>query len=151
MNAAHLHLLVNHLPIAGLGFAFLLNLIAVGRKSDELQRLSCWSYVLLAILAIPPILTGDGAGEIVKTWPGISADAIEYHETWGYLFFYSMLALGITGLIPIVMMKNKPSLLKPVSRILLVASFLFLALAFEAGLTGGKIHHPEMETGIYQK
>ena len=45
MNAAHFHLMVTHLPIVGLGFALLLNLVAVIRKNPELRTLSCWCYL----------------------------------------------------------------------------------------------------------
>ena len=80
MNAAHLHLMFNHLPIVGLGFAFLINLWAMIRKSVELKNLSFWFYILVGILSVLPILTGDGAGEILETYPGISKDAIENHR-----------------------------------------------------------------------
>ena len=49
MNAAHFHLMFNHLPIVGLGFAILLNLLAIIRKSEELRNLSCWFYILIGL------------------------------------------------------------------------------------------------------
>jgi len=65
MNAAHFHLMFNHLSIVGLGFAILLNLLALIRKSEELIKLSCWFFILIGLLSVLAIVTGDGAGEIV--------------------------------------------------------------------------------------
>jgi len=62
MNAAHFHLMFNHLPIVGLGFAILLSLLAVFGKSEDIKKLSCWFYILTGLLSILPIITGDGAG-----------------------------------------------------------------------------------------
>ena len=64
MNSAQLHLMFTHLPIVGLGFIILLNILAFVRKSGELQRIVLWFYLLLGIFALLAYLTGDGAAGI---------------------------------------------------------------------------------------
>ncbi|MCX6243404.1 MAG: hypothetical protein NTU98_01760 [Bacteroidetes bacterium] len=147
MNAAHLHLIFNHLPIVGLGFAILFNLFAIFRKSPEFMKVSCWFYILIGLLSALPIITGDGAGEIIKTWPGISNDAIEYHETWGYAFFYGLIAIGALAIAALWFSRKNELLLKKFLTALLVVAVLAIFLAFQAGTTGGKIRHPEIEQG----
>ena len=112
MNAAHFHLMFNHLPIVGLGFAILLNLLAVFGKSPEVKKLSCWFYILIGILAILPILTGDGAQEILVTYPGINKDVIENHETWAYIFFYGLMLNGILAIGGLWYSRKNPDLMK---------------------------------------
>jgi uncharacterized membrane protein len=151
MNTAHLHLMVNHLSLVGLGFAIALNLFAIFRKNPELKKLSCWFYILIGLLSILPILTGDGAHEILKTYPGMSNDMIEYHETWGYIFFYGLLANGALAIAALWFSVKKPILLNKLNLAMLIIAFIFLIIAYQTGTTGGKIRHPEIELGIYKK
>jgi len=46
MNWAHVHLLLNHLPVVGTFFGVLLLLLALLRKSEELKRVSLGVFVL---------------------------------------------------------------------------------------------------------
>ena len=151
MNPAHLHLMLNHLPMAGLGFAFLLSVLALVRKNTDLMKVSCWFYFLLGLLSILPIVTGDGAGEILLTWPGISSEAIEYHESWGYAFFWTMLANGILAAATLWYSRKKPGSLKKLNMVLMVIALIAFVFAFESGLTGGNIRHPEIEQGMMKK
>jgi uncharacterized membrane protein len=150
MNTAHLHLMFNHLPIVGLCFAILLNLYAVYRKSQELKELSCWFYVLIGLLSVLSIVTGDGAGEIIQTYPGISSDAVEYHESWGYGFFYGLCGLGVLSIASLWFSRRNQDLLKKLNIATLVLALLLTILAFQAGTTGGKIRHPEIEQGMFR-
>jgi len=151
MNAAHFHLMFNHLPIVGLGFAILLNLLAVFGKSQEVKKLSSWFYILIGLLSILPIITGDGAHEILRTYPGISNDAIEYHETFAYIFFYGMLLNGALGIGALWFSRKKPDLMKKFNIVMLIVSIVLLAFAYQTGITAGKIRHPEIEQGVYIK
>jgi len=151
MNAAHFHLMFNHLSIVGLGFAILLNLLALIRKSEELIKLSCWFFILIGLLSVLAIVTGDGAGEIVKTYPGISNDAIEYHETWGYIFFYGLMAVGTGSLAALWFSRKNTILLKKINIAVLILSVILLVFAYQAGTTGGNIRHPEIEQGAFKK
>jgi uncharacterized membrane protein len=147
MNAAHFHLMFNHLSLVGLGFALLLNIVALYRKSDELIKLSFCFYILIAVLSVLAILTGDGAGEIVKTYPGISDELIESHENWAYVFFYGLIAIGVLSLAGLWFSRKNPGILKKFSIAALVLAVIFLVFAYQAGATGGKVMHPEIEQG----
>ena len=150
MNAAHLHLMFNHLPIVGLGFAILLNLLAIFGKSTEVKKLSCWFYILIGLLAILPLTTGDGAHEILKTYPGISSDAIENHETWAYIFFYGLMLNGVLAIGALWFSPKKPDLMKKLSIAMLILALVLLVFAYQTGVTAGKIRHPEIEQGNYK-
>ena len=151
MNAAHFHLMFNHLPIVGLGFTFLVNLMAIIRKSEELKRLSFWFYILVGLMSIVPIITGDGAQEILLTYPGINKDAIENHETWGYIFFYGLLLNGVLSIAALWFSRKKPDLVKKISIATLILALILTFFAFQTGTTGGKMRHPEIEQGPYKK
>ena len=151
MNAAHLHLMFNHLAIVGLGFAILLNIISIILKNQEFKKLFCWFYILTGLLSILPIITGDGAHEILKTYPGISNDAIEYHETWAYIFFYGLILNGVIAIGALWFSRKNPDLMKKFSVAMLIVATVLLVFAYQTGATAGKIRHPEIEQGIYKK
>jgi uncharacterized membrane protein len=151
MNAAHFHLMFNHLPIVGLGFAILLNLLAILVKSPEVKKISCWFYIVVAVLSVLPIVTGDGAHEILRTYPGISNDMIEYHETFAYIFFYGLILNGILAIAALWFSRKKPDLMKKLNTAMLIVAVVLIVLAYQTGTTGGKMRHPEIEQGIYKK
>jgi uncharacterized membrane protein len=151
MNAAHLHLMFNHLPIIGLSFAILLNFLAVFGKSQDFKKLSSWFYILIGLLTFLATVTGDGAGEIIRTYPGISSDSIEYHETWGYIFLYGLLLNSAIAIGALWFSGKNPVLSKKLQLGMLFISFIVLILAYQAGTTGGKIRHPEIEHGVYKQ
>jgi len=151
MNTAHLHLMLNHLPMVGLGFAILFQLVAIAMKNTELKKISCWFYIIIGLLSILPIITGDGAHEILKTYPGIENDAIEYHETWAYIFFYGLMLTGILAIGALWFSRKNPDLMKKLSVAMLIIALVLLFFAYQTGTTAGKIRHPEIEQGTYRK
>ena len=66
MDAAHLHLMLNHIPVLGTAFGMALIAWALFRKSEELKRVSLGVFVIIALLAVPAYLTGEPAEEIVE-------------------------------------------------------------------------------------
>ena len=53
MNAAHLHLLLNHVPTLGFGLAFGLLVAALLGKSGDLRQASLVMFFVIALMAVP--------------------------------------------------------------------------------------------------
>lgn len=140
----------NHIPIVGLGFALLLNLAALLKNDSEWMKLSFWGYIAIAILAILPVTTGDGAGEIALTYPGITEEAIENHETWAYAFFWGLIALGVLSVAGFWLSAKNKLPLKKSGTIVVFLAVLLMGLAYQVGSSAGKIRHPEIEQGVYK-
>jgi len=151
MNSVHLHLLVTHLPIVGLGFVILFNLVAIIRKSEELQKLTLWCYLLLGVFALLAYLTGDDAGKMMETYPGITKDIVEPHENMALFFFIGLMVTTALSAIGLYMTKTKESLLKRFCLYLLIAALLVSIFAVMTGVTGGAIRHTEIKQGEYKK
>ncbi len=98
MNATHLHLLLNHLPVLGTLFGLGLLLFGIWRKSTELKKTSLGVLVLVALAAVPVYLTGEPAGDAVESLPGVSKPIMEQHEEAAGFAFTGSLALGGGGL-----------------------------------------------------
>lgn len=71
MNAPHLHLLLNHVPVLGSAFGLGLLAFALWRKSDELKKTAFGVFVIAALLAVPGYLSGEPAEEGVESLPGV--------------------------------------------------------------------------------
>jgi len=53
MNAAHAHLLLNHIPILGMLFGLLLLLYALVRGNDDIKKASFGAFVITSLITIP--------------------------------------------------------------------------------------------------
>ena len=144
MNAAHWHLVLNHIPLIGIGFVALLMVIAFLRKSSELVSVSMVLAVVVALFAIPAYLTGEPAEEVVENTPGISENLIEEHEEAAEKAFILVEAVGGLALIGLIARRFSRNL----GNTLAVATLAGLLaggglVAYTANL-GGKIHHQEI-------
>jgi uncharacterized membrane protein len=151
MNSAQLHLVFTHLPIIGLGFAILVNLFALLRKSEELQKFSLWCYLVLGIFGLLAYVTGDGAGEIMKTYPGITEDIVEPHENMALFFFIGLMITSVFSILALYLTKTRVHLLRRFSLCLLIAALVISILGVMTGYTGGEIRHTEIKQGMYKK
>src|SRR4029077_815666 len=96
ITASHIHLLLNHFPTVAFAVVLGLLLFAVIGKSDELKHASLVLLFLLAVLAIPTYVSGNGAqGDIANT-EGVSQAKISAHESAALVGFIFM---EITGFI----------------------------------------------------
>jgi hypothetical protein len=53
MNAAHAHLVLNHIPIFGTLFGLLLLLYALVSGNDEIKKASFGAFVITSLITIP--------------------------------------------------------------------------------------------------
>jgi uncharacterized membrane protein len=150
MNASHLHLIFTHWPIVGLGFAIIVTIYAIIRKNPETWRLSIWTYIITGLLAIPAYLTGEGAEEMLLTYPGYSEGVVEPHEQVALFFFIGMMIITAASLVAFYLSGSNEKRLKKANIFLLVAALLLGILAYQTGSTGGKLRHPEITNGSYQ-
>ena len=63
MNAVHVHLLLNHLPVIGSLIAAALLIVALLRRDSGLAKVTLGLFVALAGIAVVVFLTGEPAEE----------------------------------------------------------------------------------------
>ncbi len=148
MNLAHLHLLLNHIPIVGMGFGSLLLLVAIVRKSEELKRASLWAFVVLALLALPVFFTGEPAEKVVEHLPEVSETFVEAHEDFAQFALIGIEILGFLSLAGWLIFRGSKAF---PSWLATVAFFLSLAISGMMAWTGhlgGMIRHTETRSGF---
>lgn len=147
MDSVHLHLLVNHVPILGSMFAFLLFVAGLVRKRTEVARAGLWAMVAVALLTVPAYLSGREAEEHVKRLPGVSTIVMEEHEEAALPAMLTIEGAGLLSLIAIAMGRGGQPLPRWVAGAVVVISVLGIALMARAGNLGGQVRHSEIRSG----
>ena len=143
MNWAHLHLMLNHLPVLGTIFGLLLLTWAVVRRDETLQRAALATFVLTALAAIPVFLTGEPAEEIVEDLAGTAKTAIESHEEAAVIALIAIEALGAMALAVLLFFRRRvvPRALAGAALVFALATAGWMA---QTANLGGRIRHAEL-------
>ena len=146
MNPAHLHMVLNHIPLVGIGFVILLLIIALFRRSNELTNISLIFVIFIALFTIAVQRTGESAEEFVEGKPGFSDQLVQAHDVAADLAFIFVEAVGALALITLVARRFYKKLGNTLAIITLVGLIIGGGLMARAANLGGKINHPEIRS-----
>ena len=146
MNLAHLHLMLNHIPLVGIGFTTLLLILAMLRRSNELINIALVFVVVVALWAIPVYLTGEPAEEVVEDLPGVSEQLIEEHEEKAEVAFIFVEATGALALISFIVRIYSDKFGHRLALLTLLVLIISGGLMAWTANLGGKINHPEIRS-----
>lgn len=147
MNVPHLHLLLTHFPVIGTLVGGGLLLWGIIKKQDSLRTAAAAVLVIMAIIAIPAYLTGEGAEEAVEKLPGVGDAIIEQHEHAAALAIWIMGITGLAALVTLVMAWRKRMTANLFFTITLVLSIASFAAMGRTAYFGGQIRHSEIREG----
>jgi uncharacterized membrane protein len=146
MNAAQIHLALNHLPIGLVLVGVPLLIAALVRRSRDLKGAACLILVLSSLTAIPVYLSGEPAEELVEHRAGVSKQTIHDHEESAELSLICILALGALVVAAWLIERFKKPL-PPAAWLALVAvGALNLGLFIRTAHLGGLIRHDEINS-----
>ena len=148
MNAAHLHLVLNHLPVLGTVFGAVILFAAILRRSPELKKLTLTVFVVVAALAIPVYLTGEPTEDIVEGLAGVSHPVIEQHEDAAVVGLTAAIVLGLTSLAGLTFFRKGRPIPPWFAGMVLLFSLVTAGLMARAANLGGKIRHTEIRSGM---
>jgi len=144
MNPAHLHLVLNHLPVVGTMFGLGILAFGLGKRSEEIKRLALLLWAITAFIAVPAYLTGEPAEGAVKGMPGVAGDLIERHEEAAGVALGGVLALGAFAVIGLVAFRRQRPVAKWFGVMALLGAFIVSGLMAWTANLGGQVHHPEI-------
>ncbi len=147
MTAAHVHLILTHVPIVGVAFAAALFVVAWSMHSGPFQRVALWFLVLFALITIPLYLTGEPAEETVERLPGVAESVIDPHEEAGERAFIAAEGLGALALLGALVFRNRLRIPASFAAAVVVLSLVTSGLFVYAGYLGGQIRRPELLPG----
>ena len=146
MNLTHLHLLINHLPIAGSILGGFVLAFALYTKNSQTKAAAYYLLVFSTIGAIIAYLTGESAEESVEHLQGVTKGMIEQHEELATLSLISLCITGFLSLIGLYLVFMKNSLSRKLAKFILFLSLVSFGLISATGYYGGLIRHSELNT-----
>lgn len=148
MNSAHLHLLVNHLPILGTLFGILTLLAGIVLKNPSIKRTALGALAFSAVFAAIAFSTGEGAEEAVEGLPGVGEALISRHEEIADLFLGGSIIVGAISLLTFLADVLGWKLTRALYVLTLAAAAGTMVLAQKTGTSGGEIRHSEIRAGV---
>ncbi len=145
MNGAHLHLLVNHLPVIGSIFAILLLVWSLARKNTDIARAALGLFVIAAITGLAAYFTGEPAEHMAEEIAGVSESAIHTHEESAELATVLLGGYGVFALGALIYLRKRA--IEFPRKFMTLALLLSFVPAGAMGWTanqGGRIRHPEI-------
>ena len=147
MNWAHVHLIINHIPVIGIGLLILLFIVAMVRKNKGLITVALAFIILISLATIPVYLTGEPAEEVVEDMPGISEELIKEHEEQAEIAFILVEVAGGLALITLIARRYSDNLGQRLVILTLLVLIVSGGLIGWTANLGGKIHHEEIRSG----
>jgi uncharacterized membrane protein len=146
MNAAQIHLGVNHLPVILPGVGLLIVTFGLFWHLEEIKKLGLWIVIISALIAILVFLTGEPAENVMKNYPDISRLGMHLHEESAKISLVIIECVGIFSLILVGFKKFQ----KKVPRSVWGGYFIFSLVSFfmmaRTAHLGGQIRHEEIQT-----
>lgn len=146
MSGAHLHLLVNHVPILRAFFALALLAASFFYAPEVLRRTALVVLIGVGLAGAVANYTGDPAEEAIRGFPGVRRSIIHDHEEMGEASFFAAAALGVVAVGALVRWRRS-SIPRPVVLIILVGTVAVSGMMGYTGLLGGRVRHTEVRPG----
>jgi len=150
MNAAHLHLIINHAPLFSALFGTLILIMAMIRNSKELRAVAVALFVFGALTTVASHLTGDEAEDVVKQISGINLEtvkpAIHEHDKASDFALWSsiIVAVASTGMFWASHKNSKH--LKKLQIVVLILAIHSCTVMMRVAYLGGLIRHTEIQS-----
>ncbi len=146
MNLAHIHLILNHIPVVGIPVALAFLVYGIYVKNQPSQGFALLVLSGLASVVFPVYFTGEPAEKVIEHLPGVAESFIEAHESAA---MFSLVLTSMTGAAAFIALwfqkdPKKSRLLN--FGVMGIASLTVMSLLYTANL-GGKVRHTELRSG----
>ncbi len=143
ITPAHLHVLINHIPIMGLPIIAALLLWGLARREDAVIRAALIGTVLIAAGTWAVDLTGDPAIDDIRHADWFQKSVVHAHEQAGDKANILAIVAGVAAIVTLVMARGGRPFSRPLGFITLFLIVFAAMCAAWAGWEGGKIRHTE--------
>jgi uncharacterized membrane protein len=147
MNAAHLHIILNHIPVVGVPIALGVLIYGLLRRSEEVKRVALLSFIVIAAITIPTYLAGRAAEDMVEHLPGVNDDTIDVHKAAATIGLISTSILGLISAGALASSLIAGRVILPLMALVLITAIGVSGWLGRVANLGGKIRHPELSAG----
>lgn len=148
INAAQIHLALNHFPIAGCFFTIMFLLGGLIFKKRDLIFSGMLIAVLSGIFIIPMDLSGDGVEDIVKNKPGVTRELIHEHEEMADKALIVFELTAISAIAWFIARKKRSDLMGKIEIVSLCLSIAGAVIIANTAHLGGLIRHEEIRAVV---
>lgn len=146
MNLAHLHLVLNHIPIVGIPVALAFLAQGLWVRNPATHRFSLIVLFVLSVMVLPVFFTGEPAEEVVEHLPGVAESFIEAHEEAAKFSLVLTLLSGAVAFIALWFQRDEKKARLLNLGVMGVATLAIVSLLYTAKL-GGEVRHTEFRSG----
>ena len=144
MDATHLHLLTNHIPILLTFLSVAMLIWAVISKNSEHYKIAFIGFIIAALAMFVVFESGEDAEETVEEIAKVTHDSIEEHEEAADISWWLTMLVGVGGVIGLYMNKKKTKGFQTFVWVLLAFALLNAGYLAYTGNLGGHIRHTEI-------
>ncbi len=145
VNLAHLHLILNHIPVLGIPLALIFLVHGLATKNGSSQKFALIVLTFLAAIALPVFFTGESAEENVEHFAGVTESLISSHENAAKVSLALTMVLGGMAFASIWFQKRQQ-----VAQVINIGIACFAIIAtitlFQTAKLGGQIRHNEIQS-----
>jgi len=145
MNAAHIHLLLNHFPTIGFCIGIVVFVVAIARKSKDLLEAGLVIFFLTAALTIATYVSGNDAQAALTDTPGIPDALVKVHESAALVAFVFMQATGFFSWIGLWMLRRISRVAPWNLAVITILAIVTFGLMARTANIGGEIRHAEIQ------
>jgi uncharacterized membrane protein len=146
MNVAHLHMVVNHIPIMGTIFGLGILITALVKNNTTATNIAYVLFITATIFAAISSSTGEVAEDLVKDIPSVEKKIIDQHAHFAALLTFTLYVLGVISAVGIFFNFRKKSRTKTIAFLAILLGIMGVFFIFQAGKSGGDIRHTEFRT-----
>jgi uncharacterized membrane protein len=148
MNAAHLHLLVNHLPLFATLFAGAILAFGLYRNVSALVNVGLVLALVAGVGAFAASQTGERAEAIVEDLPGVTEMAIHEHEDAAEAATWAAIITGLLALGGLALPDRAHRSQRLAAMATLALTIVTFVLVARAANLGGVIRHTEISGSV---
>lgn len=144
MNAAHWHLVLNHIPVLATLFSIPILIWGMVANQPAIKKVALAGFIISALAVVAVVQSGEAAEDIAESVPGVIESTIHDHEEAAEITQWLTIILGAVSLFGFFMIGKMNKYSKQLIRILLVYSLVVGGMLVYTANLGGKIMHPEL-------
>lgn len=147
MEATHIHLLLNHIPILGSIFGVLLLIVGMVIKNQSVEITGTATLLLACAMTLPVYFSGEEAEHAVESMAVVSEFELEEHEEHAELSLWLMMVSGVSALFSLIAYARAPHLVSKTRIATAILGGLGFITLIPLANHGGKIMHQELREG----
>ncbi len=146
MNPAHVHLIVNHIPIFTTLIGIFILVWGMFKDNTSIRNIAFVLFIFGALGSYVAIETGESAEDIVEEITAVSHDAIHDHEEAAELTLWFAIVLGLLSIGALAAKKLNLRFESGLHIAILIMALVTAGLLAYVAYEGGEIRHPEAYT-----